>query len=148
MHGVVLVGVGGHFALLDDVPEPLILGNFPLHPGGLAQAGSRHGIGIRGYAGPQNDRIRNRIARGNAVEEGALAQLGLYHVLLHARGEAALGIGRVGGGGGQSDGGAGGAGGLQEAAAIDVSAGRSGLILRITRHDLKLRHVCRLCKRS
>ena len=130
MHGVVLVGVGGHFAPLDDVPKALILGNFPLHPGGLAQPGARHGIVLRGHAGPQDDRIRDRVTRGNSVEEGALAQLGLHHVLLHARGQAALGIGGIRGGSGQSDSGAGGAGGLQEAAAINCAA----RVLRIIRH--------------
>ena len=130
MHGVVLAGVGGHLALLDDVPKALILGNFPLHPGGLAQPRSRHGIGFRGHAGPQDDRIRNRVTRGDAVEEGPLAQLRLHHVLLHARREAALGVGGIRGGSGQSDSGAGGAGGLQEAAAINCAA----RVLRIIRH--------------
>ena len=127
VHGVVLTGVGGHFAPLDDVPKALILGNFPLHPGGLAQPGSRHGIGIRGHAGPQDDRVRNRVTRGHAMEEGSLAQLRLHHVLLHARREAALG---VGGCTGQSDGGTGGTGGLQEAAAVNCAA----RVLRIIRH--------------
>ena len=64
------------------------------------------------------------------MEEGSFAQLGLHHVLLHARGEAALGIGGIRGGGGQSDSGTGGAGGLQEAAAINCAA----RVLRIIRH--------------
>lgn len=65
-------GTGG-----DHVGEVLVGGHLPAHLGGRAETGTGHCLGGRGDAGPQQDPVGQRVARGDAVQEGGRGARGM-----------------------------------------------------------------------
>ncbi|GDY52850.1 hypothetical protein SVIO_034730 [Streptomyces violaceusniger] len=67
-----MVGVGGGLdgAVGDDRAEVTVLGDLPGHLDGGAEPRAGHGVGGGRDTGPQQDPVGQRVARGDAVQEG------------------------------------------------------------------------------
>ena len=70
LDGVVGGGGRGGGALGDDGRERLVLGDLPAHLGVRAEPGAGYGLGVGRHPGPQQDAVGQRVAGGDAVQEG------------------------------------------------------------------------------